>query len=123
VGLIVAASVFAAFWLARSNGLPLVQQRTSATLVAMMISLCVLVLVALPLTWRRVLLVGSVVVAFVLLFPIAWVRDFYALELPTKGLAATLLIGFAGMALMIAAWEVSRRLGRGPAAGLGTETR
>ena len=122
-GLIVAASVFAAFWLARSNGLPLVQQRTSATLVAMMLSLCVLVLVALPLTWRRVLLVGSVVVGFVLLFPIAWIRDFYALELPTKGLAATLLIGFAGVALMITAWEVSRRLGRGPAAGVGAETR
>ena len=118
-GLIVAASVFAAFWLARSNDLPLVQQRTSATLVAMMLSLSVLVLVALPMTWRRVVLVGAVIVGFVLLFPIALVRDFYALELPTTGLAATLLIGFAGMALMVAAWEVSRRLGRSPAAGVG----
>ncbi len=120
-GLIVAVSVFAAFWLARSNDLPLVQQRTSATLVAMMLSLCVLVLVALPMTWRRLLLVGLVIVGFVLLFPIAWVRDFYALELPTKGLAATLLIGFAGTALMITAWEISRRLGRGPAAAVGAE--
>ena len=120
-GLIVAVSVFAAFWLARSNELPLVQQRTSATLVAMMLSLCVLVLVALPMTWRRALLVALVIVGFVLLFPIAWIRDFYALELPTKGLAATLLIGLAGMALMITAWEVSRRLGRGPAAAVGAE--
>ena len=87
----------------------------------MMLSLCVLVLVALPMTWRRLLLVGLVIVGFVLLFPIAWVRDFYALELPTKGFAATLLIGFAGTALMITAWEISRRLGRGPAAAVGAE--
>ena len=113
-GLIVAASVFAAFALARSNDLPPIEQRTCATLVALMLSLTVLVIVALPMTWRRVLLVGSVTVGFVLLFPIAWVRKFYSLELPTHVLGATLLIGIAGMALMIATWKVSRRLSRGP---------
>ena len=112
-GFIAAGSVFAAYALVRSKDLSLIEQRTSATIVALMLSLTVLVLVALPLTWRRTLLVGSVTVAFVLLFPIAAVRSFYALQLPTKELAATLLIGIAGMTLLVLAWVVSRRLGRG----------
>lgn len=113
-GLIAAGSVFAAYALARSKGLSLIEQRTGATLVALMLSLTVLVLVARPLTWRRALLVGSVAAGFVLLFPIAAVRSFYALQLPTKVLAATLLVGIAGMALMITTWVFTRRLGRGP---------
>ena len=68
-GCIVAAATFAAYCLARAAGLPLVQQRTAATLVTLTLSLCVLVLLATPLTWRRIALVGGVVAAFVLLFP------------------------------------------------------
>jgi cation-transporting ATPase E len=117
-GFIVAVSVFTAYWLARSNGLSLVEQRTSATLVALMLSLSVLVIVALPITWRRALLVGSVTAGFVLLFPLESVRKFYALELPTKDLGLTLLIGFAGIALMITAWIVSQRLGWSPSAAI-----
>ena len=111
-GLIAGGSIFAAYALARSKGLSLIEQRTGATLVALLLSLTVLVLVARPLTWRRALLVGSVAAGFVLLFPIPAVRSFYALQLPTRVLAATLLIGVAGMALMIAAWVLTRRLGR-----------
>jgi cation-transporting ATPase E len=117
-GFIVAVSVFTAYWLARSNGLSLVEQRTSASLVALMLSLSVLVIVALPITWRRALLVGSVTAGFVLLFPLESVRKFYALELPTKDLGLTLLIGFAGIALMITAWIFSQRLGWSPSAAI-----
>ncbi len=108
-GLIVGVSVFAAFALARSKGLPLVQQRTGATLVALMLSLTVLVLVALPLTWRRLLIVAGVATGFVLLFPLAAVRSFYALQLPTAVLTATFLIALAGVALVVVAQIVSRR--------------
>ena len=107
-GLIVAASVFAAFALARSRGLPLIEQRTSATLVALMLGLTVLVLVAQPFSWRRALLVGSVIVGFVLLFPFAFVRDFFGLELPSGILAWVIMIGLAGMALMVTFWRASR---------------
>jgi hypothetical protein len=110
----VAASVFAAYALARSKNLSLVEQRTGATLVALMLSLTVLVLVALPLTWRRALIVGAVAIGFVLLFPFSAVRSFFALRLPTTTLAATLLIAIAGMALMITVWIVSRRLDGNP---------
>ena len=110
-GLVVAASVVAAYALARSRGLALNEQRTSATLVALMLSLTVLVLVALPLTWRRALLVGSVAAGFVLLFPDVSVRKFYALALPTGDLTATLLIGVAGAVSMVTLWAVARRRG------------
>jgi hypothetical protein len=111
-GLIATFSVFAAFALARSNRLSLTEQRTIATLVGLMLSLTVLVLVALPLTWRRALLVGSVAMAFVSLFPIPAVRSFYALQLPSEGLATTILIGIVGAALIIAMWVVIGHLGR-----------
>jgi cation-transporting ATPase E len=115
-GIVVAAAAFAAYWLARSHNLPLVEQRTSATLVALMLSLAVLVILALPLTWRRAILVGLMIVSFVLLFPFAAVRKFYALELPTEVLGATILIGVAGVALLLVTTEALRRVGHGPAA-------
>jgi cation-transporting ATPase E len=115
-GIGVAAATFAAYWLARSHNLPLVQQRTGATLVALMLSLCVLVILALPLTWRRAVLVGLMIVSFVLLFPSSAVRRFYALELPADVLGATILIGIAGIVLLVATTALLRRLGHGPAA-------
>jgi cation-transporting ATPase E len=117
-GIVVAGAALAAFLLARTNHLPLTQQRTSATLVTLMASLCVLVILALPLTWRRAVLVAAVVAAFVLLFPVAPLRNFYALTLPHRVLGDTLLIGGLGVAVLAGGWELSRRLGQGPAAAL-----
>ena len=117
-GTIVAAAVFAAYWLARSHNLPLAQQHTAATLVAVMLSLCVLVILALPLTLPRAFLVGSMIAGFVLLFPFAAVRKFFALELSTGVLGGTLLIGFAGIAALVVTTEMLRRVGYGPAAAI-----
>jgi cation-transporting ATPase E len=107
-GTIVAAAAFAAYSLARANGLPLVQQRTAATLVTVALSLCVLVLLAIPLTWRRILLVGAVIAGFALLFPVPSVRRFYALELPRTGLGFTLLIAALGVVALVGFWVLSR---------------
>jgi cation-transporting ATPase E len=107
-GTIVAAAAFAAYSLARANGLPLVQQRTAATLVTVALSLCVLVLLAIPLTWRRILLVGAVIAGFALLFPVPSVRRFYALELPRTGLGFTLLIAALGVVALAGFWVLSR---------------
>jgi cation-transporting ATPase E len=115
-GIVVAAAAVAAYSLARANDLPLDQQRTGATLVTLMLSLCVLVTLALPLTWRRAVLVGLMVGSFVLLFPSAAVRKFYELALPTDVLAWTILIGLAGIVVLIATTTVLRRLGHGPVA-------
>lgn len=108
-GLIVSASVFAAYAVAHGHNLPLIEHRTSATLVALMLGLTVLVLVALPMTWRRALLVTGVGAAFILLFPIAYVRRFYALQLPSAGLGTVIGVGVVGMAVMVITWMVLRR--------------
>jgi len=115
-GTIVAAATFAAFAVADALGLPLVQQRTAATLVALLLSLCVLVLQAWPLTWRRIVLVSAVLGGFVLLFPVRVVRNFYGLEVPRDVLGETLLIGGMGIAAMLGFWVISRRRGGKPAA-------
>jgi cation-transporting P-type ATPase E len=109
-GAIVAAAAFTAFWMARANGVPLVQQRTAATLVTLALSLCVLVLLAMPLTWRRILLVGAVIAGFALLFPVPVVRRFYELDLQTTGLWVTLLIAALGAAAIVGFWVLSHRL-------------
>jgi cation-transporting P-type ATPase E len=113
-GSIIAAATLAAYALARAAGLSLVQQRTAAVLVAFILSLCVLVLLAIPLTWRRMLLVGAALAAFAMLFPLPAVRGFYALELPRSELGIALLIAGAGAASLAAFWVISRRRGRPP---------
>ena len=77
-GAIIAAATFAVYCAARAAGLPPVQQGTAATLVTLILSLCVLVLLATPLTWRCIVLVGAVPAAFALLFPVPAVRVFCA---------------------------------------------
>jgi cation-transporting P-type ATPase E len=108
-GIIIASATFTTYAVAHSRGLPSVQQRTAATIVTLALSLYVLVLVALPLTWRRVLLVVGVVAGFLALFPIAFVRHFYALELPHGMLGVSLLTGAIGVALLTVLWVVLTR--------------
>jgi cation-transporting ATPase E len=110
-GAIVAAATFTAFALARTAGLPLVQQRTAATLVTLVLSLCVLVLLAIPLTWLRFALVAAMAAGFVLLFPIAAIRRFYELELPHGQLGITLLIAALGAGALAGLWAYRRRRG------------
>ncbi|HLN66653.1 MAG TPA: HAD-IC family P-type ATPase [Streptosporangiaceae bacterium] len=111
-GLIVAAAAFSAYALARARGLPLTEQRTAATLVTLILSLCVLALLAMPLTWRRIALLVAALAAFVLLFPVPVVRTFYALELPHGAIGSSLLIAALGAAALTGFWVLSRRKGR-----------
>ena len=111
-GLIVAAGTFSAYALARARGLPLTEQRTAATLVALVLSLCVLALLAMPLTWRRIALLVAALAGFVLLFPVPAVRTFYALELPRGVVGSTLLIAALGVAALTLFWVLSHRPGR-----------
>jgi cation-transporting ATPase E len=113
-GAIVAAATFTVYALARAGGLPPMEQRTAAVLAAFILSLCVLVLLAIPLTWRRTLLVGAALAGFVLLFPVPAVRAFYALELPRQEAMVTLLVAAAGVASLVSFWILSHRRGRRP---------
>ena len=108
-GLIIAAATFSAYVLARARGLPLTEQRTAATLVTLILSLCVLALLAVPLTWRRIALLVAALAGFALLFPVPAVRRFYALELPRGTIGSTLLIAALGAAALTGFWVLSRR--------------
>ncbi len=114
-GLIIAIATFSAYALARARGLPLTEQRTAATLVTLILSLCVLALLAMPLTWRRIALLVAALAGFVLLFPVPAVRAFYALELPRGAIGSTLLIAALGAAALTGFWILSRRQVPGPA--------
>ena len=116
-GIICAATILAAYLLMRADGVPLLQQRTAATITGFGLSLLVLMLLAAPFTWWKGLLVAASVTGFALVFVVGPVRTFYALQLPPPGpLAATLLIALAGLAVLIAFWLISRRLGHAPIA-------
>jgi cation-transporting P-type ATPase E len=117
-GIVAATATFTAFAVARLSDLPLIEQRTAATIVMLMVSLCVLVILASPLTWRRALLVGLMIAGFLLLFPIESVREFFELEVPSDVIGWTLLIGFSAVAVLGGGWELSRRMNRGPAAAV-----
>ncbi len=113
-GSIVAAATLTTYVLARGAGLSLGQQRTAVVLVAFILSLCVLVLLAIPLTWRRMLLVGAALAGFVMLFPLPAVRGFYALEIPRGELGIALLIAGIGVTCLASFWVISRRRGQRP---------
>jgi cation-transporting P-type ATPase E len=113
-GCIVAAATLTAYVAARGAGVSLAQQRTATLLVAFILSLSVLVLMAIPLTWRRMLLVGAALAGFVMLFPLPAVRGFYALELPRGELGFVLPIAAAGVALLACFWAIYRRRSRRP---------
>jgi cation-transporting ATPase E len=108
-GLFIATATFVTFVVAHSRGLTLEQQRTSATIVTLALSLYVVVLVALPLTWRRVLLVVALAAGFVALFPLAAVRHFYGLELPHGLLAVSLVCVAGGVTALTLVWLFIRR--------------
>ncbi|MBO0833969.1 MAG: HAD-IC family P-type ATPase [Actinobacteria bacterium] len=114
-GLIVAGAALAAYLLARADGLPVVQQRTSATIVTVTLSLCVLVLLAIPLTWHRLVLVAALIGGFALLFPLAIVRRFYELQLPSSYLTSTLPIAAVGVAALTGGWLLLRHRDAGDA--------
>jgi len=117
-GAVIAGATLAAYAVARAGGLPLAQQRTAAALVTLALSLCVLIMLAMPLTWQRVVLVGAMLAGFVLLFPVPAVRGFYALELPSGGLSVIALITALGAAALAVVWLRAGRPGsRQPSPG------
>lgn len=118
-GLIAAIATFSAFWVGRANEVLLVEQRTSATITLVIIGLWVLVILARPITLLRALLVLTMVGAFGLCLGVPGFREFYELELPSGEITGeVLLIAFGAVVLLEAVWQISRKLGRGPAAAV-----
>ena len=110
-GVVVAAAALAAYLLARTSGLPAVQQRTAAVIVAVVLGLAVLTVLALPLTWRRVVLIGVMTAVFVLIFAVPAASQYFALELPGLAPWSMLLICVAGTVLIASIWLGLRAAG------------
>ncbi|WP_223168171.1 HAD-IC family P-type ATPase [Nonomuraea sp. SYSU D8015] len=79
-GVLCAAAVLVSFWAAHKESSTLVENQTAATIALFLTTWWVLVLIARPLTWWRVILVGSMAVAFAVGLTLPFVRTFFALK-------------------------------------------
>ena len=107
-GAAVAAAALVMYRVATVHGLTLAERRTTVTVVIVALSLAVLVVLAQPLTWRRILLITAVAAAFASVFVADAVQTFYALPDPRAAIADMLVISLVGGAVLTGGWFISR---------------
>lgn len=109
-----AAASFSAFLTIRDLELGLGSARTSATIVAVTMSLVVLAALARPAAGWRGLMVLALVAVFAGLFTLPWLREQLAIVVLPVHLVA-LSVGFAavGSVLLLLAWPISRLIPAG----------
>jgi len=106
----IAASVLSAFLTVRASGHGLGEARTSATIVAVAMSLFVLAALARPLASWRGAMVLALAAVFAALFTLPWLRGQLAIfVLPPRIFALSLAVAAAGCGLLLAAWPLARR--------------
>jgi cation-transporting ATPase E len=87
------------------------------------VGLWILVILARPFTPLRGVLVGIMVALFGLALTVDSVRTFYAFDLPSKSvMLEALSVAFGALVLLEVGWQMSLRLGRGPAAAVRADT-
>ncbi|WP_327236065.1 cation-translocating P-type ATPase [Streptomyces sp. NBC_01317] len=108
-GVIAAATTFATYMLARGyySGPGSLRAETSvATLTLFLVSIWVLAIIARPYTWWRLLLVVSMVVAFLVVLGVPSLQHFFALKLVGTTLPwAAVAIAVVGAVLLEVAWR------------------
>jgi cation-transporting ATPase E len=108
-GIMIAAASFGAFITIRGLELGLGSARTSATIVAVTMSLVVLAALARPLVGWRGLMVLALAAIFAGLFTLPWLRDQLAIVvLPAHLVALSVGIAAVGCVLLLLAWPISR---------------
>ena len=115
-GTLAAMAAFVSYWVARTNGSSLTESRTTATIALVLYGLWVLLVLARPLNWWRMLLVGAMAAAFFGALAVPGLRSFYALELPGADVLVEALVVAA--AAMIALGVVLRVTSAAPAAAV-----
>jgi cation-transporting ATPase E len=101
-GTLAAVATFLAYRLALDEPVPLMQARTTATMVLCWIGFLVLTIIAAPLTRPRLALISSMVAAFVAVMLAPAAQTFFALEPPP------LIIWLAGFGIAALVWSLSR---------------
>lgn len=109
-GVVIATASLGAFLAVRAMGPGLGAARTSATVVAVTLSLFVLATLARPLASWRGAMVLTLAAVFAALFALPWLRGQLAIVvLPAHVLALSLGIAAAGCGALLLAWPVTRR--------------
>jgi magnesium-transporting ATPase (P-type) len=113
LGAIAAAATFAGYALAREDGLPTAEARTVATLVLFGVGLCVLAIIARPLTRGRRALIAAMAAGFAVVLAMPAGRTLFALDLPRPlvAIAVVGLVAIAGGLMEAGRRVVSTRLG------------
>jgi cation-transporting P-type ATPase E len=109
-GLVAAAATFGAYALVLDSPYAsFAEAQTMATIVLVGTSLWLLTVLARPFTTWKSLLVGSMVVAFLLILAMPMTRQFFALDIPSilVTLAALGIVAMAGAAIELG-WRLSR---------------
>jgi cation-transporting ATPase E len=107
-GFVAATATFGAYALARvQDDVSLREARTTAALVLLTIGLWILVILARPLTVWRVLLIGGMVATAGLVMAVPTGRDFFALDLPNRGVVAeAAVIAVSAAVLLEVGWRL-----------------
>lgn len=112
-GVIASATTFTTYLLARSHysgSGSLSAETSAATLTLFLVSMWVLVIIARPYTWWRVVLVLAMGFLFLLVLAVPWLQDFFALKLVGTTLPWTaVVIAGVGAVLLEVAWRLVDR--------------
>ncbi len=108
-GTVAAAATLVAYWLARLEGATKEEQKTTATLVLLIVALWILIMLARPFTRWRATLIVVIVAAVVLIVAIPLSRDFFKLEIPdARVLGDAAAVAGVAIAVLELGWQTSR---------------
>ena len=107
-GVLAAVATMSAYGLARSQDVPQIEARTTATITLFIVAMWVLAILARPFTWWRYELVGAMAGLFVLALLVPWSRHFFALNMARPAITAA-AVGIAAVAagLLELGWRAS----------------
>lgn len=107
-GLLAAIATMSAYGIARSQSVPQIEARTTATITLFIVALWVLAILARPTDFWRLGLEAGLAGAFVLALLVPWSRHFFALNMaPPEITTAAVGIAVAAAALLEVAWRVT----------------
>lgn len=113
VGAVLAVGVTVAYRVALAadgeHGIGQDQARTAAMFAAMIMGLAVLTMVARPLRWWKVALIGVMGLAFAGLVAIEWTRELLAFDLVARAIWPAIAAGVAGAAAVVAVGHAADR--------------
>jgi cation-transporting P-type ATPase E len=105
-GILAAVATMSSYGLARSQDVPQIEARTTATITLFIVAMWVLAILARPFTWWRYELVGAMAGLFVLALLIPWSRHFFALNMARPWITAcAIAIAAAAAGLLELAWR------------------